>query len=660
MVASAENKLKNLSIDPNEKHPAFELDSGSLARELDFFLELYHYSYQQILGFAEIFPPLESISSFEAFKDALSELFSLSGIGISINQEIFDQQEFRLKTKHCLGKTGSYSLEDLCLFYETSIQPQSAKKEGIFYTPQKVVDQMTADALSYLGKNDKREPLMILDPCCGSGIFLLSAFRYLTSLPSSNPQKVLAENLYAFDKNQRVIEIAKLILRLACFEASSFNLKKINPKDLKTNFQAKDSLLESLPLAWQKKYDCIIGNPPYGLKRGEQLSKEDNQVIKKHYEDFIKGKVNKYVAFIGLGYSLLKEGGVLSFIVPNAWLGISAGVKLRKLLVREQALKKICRYNLNVFQIPSVEVVSFIAQKGVKDSSIAIIELAETKNKALFCETKAEISIDAILKNPDLIIPLYWSNEIENLLKKIDLVSEPLKDGRFELTPKIAIQAYALGKGMPPQTQADVKNHSFHSKTKLDENYYPYLEGADLSSFRVQWSGRYLNYGPWLAEPQKLERFSGARIAIREIIAKSPYLLQATFLDEISFYNKSVLHILPTRAPSEEKLMALLAILNSKLASFVILFRGRKAQRKLFKKIVNADLKDFPLPVKFDNYQEKLASLASQAIRELSNSSKENIKLIRDQIDHEVCRAYELKDRDLEAINSALKNSPFL
>ena len=62
-----------------------------------------------------------------------------------------------------------------------------------------------------------------------------------------------------------------------------------------------------------------------------------------------------------------------------------------------------------------------------------------------------------------------------------------------------------------------------------------------------------------------------------------------------------MLHILPRNQDdeTENQLLALLGILNSNLASFVIMQRGRKSQRRIFPKIVNDDLKDFPLPFVF-------------------------------------------------------------
>ena len=66
----------------------------------------------------------------------------------------------------------------------------------------------------------------------------------------------------------------------------------------------------------------------------------------------------------------------------------------------------------------------------------------------------------------------------------------------------------------------------------------------DVMRYQYRHSGSYLKYGPWLAEPQKIERFSGTRILIREIINSAPYILNSCAIEERALYNKSIIHIL--------------------------------------------------------------------------------------------------------------------
>src|SRR5690606_39122670 len=69
-------------------------------------------------------------------------------------------------------------------------------------------------------------------------------------------------------------------------------------------------------------FDCILANPPYGLSRDDQISPEELALLRSRYAPYISGKVNKYLLFMTRAYELLNDTGRMSFLVPNAWLGI--------------------------------------------------------------------------------------------------------------------------------------------------------------------------------------------------------------------------------------------------------------------------------------------------------------------------------------------------
>jgi hypothetical protein len=214
--------------------------------------------------------------------------------------------------------------------------------------------------------------------------------------------------------------------------------------------------------------------------------------------------------------------------------------------------------------------------------------------------------------------------------------STPLAAAETPFLPLIALQAYATGKGTPPQTIEQVKGQVFHCATGDDENCYPYLEGADIGRFSVAWSGRFLRYGEWLAEPQTVGRFSGPRVVLREILNPLPHILSAAYLDSTYLYNKSVLHIIAKNSAPPELMQALCALLNSKLVSYYLKLCGCKSQRKLFPKIVNDDLRDLPLPREFEAGARELAPFCSRI------TQSEFAPEIEEELDSLVARLYGL------------------
>lgn len=61
-------------------------------------------------------------------------------------------------------------------------------------------------------------------------------------------------------------------------------------------------------------------------------------------------------------------------------------------------------------------------------------------------------------------------------------------------------------------------------------------------------------------------------------------------------------------------MLALLGILNSKLASRIIMLLGQKSQRKLFPKIVKDDLQNFLLPATWIEASKALAVLVERRL----------------------------------------------
>jgi hypothetical protein len=60
------------------------------------------------------------------------------------------------------------------------------------------------------------------------------------------------------------------------------------------------------------KFDCIIGNPPYGATINDKIEKYLIEKFSKTYEY----QVNSFVLFIEQGYNILKDNGKLGLIIP--------------------------------------------------------------------------------------------------------------------------------------------------------------------------------------------------------------------------------------------------------------------------------------------------------------------------------------------------------
>ena len=183
-----------------------------------------------------------------------------------------------------------YTKESINYLKNTDIKER--KKLGQYFTPKSIRELL----LSKLPKKDNAD---ILDPACGSGEFLLSCKKYF-----KNPI------LYGFDIDKKLINIASKLVKNASIKNFDFLNIDIN----------------------KKKYDYIIGNPPY-------FELKLNEEIKKKYFDIIKGRVNIFSLFIKTGLDLLKDGGYLAYVVPPSMNNGAYFSKLREYIIKNSSLE---------------------------------------------------------------------------------------------------------------------------------------------------------------------------------------------------------------------------------------------------------------------------------------------------------------------------------
>lgn len=310
-------------------------------------------------------------------------------------------------------------------------KPEVRKAGGIYYTPEYIVDYIVENTVGEMVKNKtpkEIEKIKIVDPACGSGSFLLGAYKYLLSyhkkyynekklkgrgtkedvltptgeLATRVKKQILINNIYGVDIDVNAVEVTKLSLLLKCLEGetpeslqnekSLFNERAL--PSLEDNIKCGNSLIGSdfysqgnLELDeetiykincfdWEKAFpsvfrnggfDCVIGNPPY-VK--EYTDRETFENIKKSYlAKYYQGKMDLWYFFVCYGLDILKDNGLLGFIAPNNWI-TNAGASILRNKVLSDA--KIIRYidfgDYRVFADAGIQTMVFVLSKEKKES----------------------------------------------------------------------------------------------------------------------------------------------------------------------------------------------------------------------------------------------------------------------------------------------------
>lgn len=237
------------------------------------------------------------------------------------------------------------SEEDILGFvYQSLITEGERNITGQYYTSKYVVEYM-------LGNKTFTDDETFLDPCCGSGAFLLN-------IPTNNPA-----NLYGFDINPVAVMLASANL-LAKYSHVVFT-----PQIYCQDFLKKDIFVnatQNIPF----KFDNIYTNPPWGADKAGEYAQS---------YPLIKSK-EKASMFLMEALNHLNKSGTLCFLLPTSLLKIKTHGDIRKFLLTSTAIRQIDLYR-NRFDGVYTDFFSIKLCVGGVDEQIYCVNNGETQTE---------------------------------------------------------------------------------------------------------------------------------------------------------------------------------------------------------------------------------------------------------------------------------------
>ena len=240
------------------------------------------------------------------------------------------------------------------------------KDKGVFYTPPEVVERMTEKVLAEIDLT-VNPYIRILDPACGTGLFLIKAFQVLKDKFEKKYDIILAGNKEleeGLQKDDIGCFIAENNLWGADIDKEALDtageiLMKLAGKECRANLSLCDSLLGGV----EGEYDYILGNPPYiGHK---QVSNEYKKVLQQLYKGIYRDKSDISYCFLKKGIDLLKEGGSLSFITSRYFMEGPSALGLRSYIIERCTITEVVDfYGQSVFQDAGVAACIITLRKG--------------------------------------------------------------------------------------------------------------------------------------------------------------------------------------------------------------------------------------------------------------------------------------------------------
>ncbi len=246
----------------------------------------------------------------------------------------------------------------LGLLYISCLSARSRKAAGAYYTPAGLVDDMVSRL-----QEDGLEGKRVLDPCCGTGNFLLR-------LPAGVPP----ENIYGNDIDAVAVMAARINLALKHrLQDPGVLYRNITVSDYLTEWRTeRETGREAACSDGDRHMDCIIGNPPWGYG----YSPEETAALGGLYRTARGSRPESYDLFIEKSLASLRPGGVMSFVLPEAVLGVQSHLAVRQVILERAEMKRI-EYRGNAFsgvQCPCV----VMTLKRTEHGTPAAPEAAET------------------------------------------------------------------------------------------------------------------------------------------------------------------------------------------------------------------------------------------------------------------------------------------
>jgi type I restriction-modification system DNA methylase subunit len=520
--------------------------------------------------------------------------------------------------------------------YQVFLEEKQAK-EGIFYTPEGLVKFIVDLVID-------KEIGKIIDPSCGSGVFLVMAFRQLlknANIKASSTRELIAKRCRLMEDNIFGIEKADIARRLTVFSLYLELLSGIEPAAIKRaikgqietsgncklfdisfheNIVTANSLevQDSKQAFTQMKFDFIIGNPPWK----EIKDTDDEHKFWLQNKHLVAGKQMAQCFVIKIK-DWMKQDTRCGLLLNSSNFYNETANKFQNYFFSTVTIESI--YDLSGLKnilFSSTNESSFIIifnNQGISGNRIAYYPIDKNDFTEIFNRVFIKTGDIVLLPQRELADGeiklrdyLLGNQEDVRLLDKFntpnwqkleDILIRDKKGKPFARQGIIFVGAEAvckafnidekeygkLTKEKQKQYKEQVKNR--FSRPKPSEGFdIPYLVPGNISRYKI------LPTDCYMAEDRSHfdrgrddELFSGERI----LCFRVGKYLKAVYTKETYYCSSDILVIKLV----ENKLYYFVqALLNSKLADYYLFIRKRKRLGNSFIKINKNDLASIPIP----------------------------------------------------------------
>ncbi len=388
-------------------------------------------------------------------------------------------------------------------------------------------------------------------------------------------------------------------------------------------------------------FDILIGNPPY--IDSEEMTKhmfEEREIYKKIFS-CAKGNWDIFIIFIELGYNILKENGIISYIVPNKLIGAKYSQTIKEYMMKYKVLTLRDYSEVEVFETAAVYPIVFISQKYELKKQNVITEIMKD-----IIKIKSHFEI----KKEDFYKDIFWDKFFSKDSKEISLILKLLNNKK--LIEYVSIkgaatvgEAYKVKEVLIDNTDLNIKKEEIK-----------FINTGTIDKYKILWGNYDTQYikskykYPIIFEEElkniSNERFKETR-SEKLIVAGMSKEIEAVYDKGEYLAGKSTQLIL--EKDKNISLKYILALINSKLLVFFFrkMFNSLSMSGGFFT-IGKEQLSN--LPIIIDKNQKKYIDLVDEII-ELKKLNKDTQDL-EEKIDEMVYDLYGLTEDEKELIRN--------
>ncbi len=433
------------------------------------------------------------------------------------------------------------------VIYQSLRKINNKSGNGAYYTPETVINEIVSK-FNHIGNCSS-----FLDPCCGTGLFLISFSSILT-----DPSKISGRDI-----DPIAVKIARVNL-IVCYPHIIFE------PDIKVT----DMLLTSNIALHVNKYDIIATNPPWGA----DITSVNRDYLKKNYPHITSFESFSYFLYISI--QLLKDGGYGSFILPESLLSVKTHSDIRAILSNTVKIDRIICYD-KMFSSVFSPVIRLDMQK-----------LSNQKSNEL---SKGPVEVYRKNKHYTINQERFIGNHNNEFDINIDDFGLSLIN-KFYSVPHYKLRGtWALG--------IVTGNNSKFISDKLMDNYEPIYSGADICPYHLRTPTKFISF-----EPEKMQQVADPALyradekLIYRFIFNRPVF---AYDNKQSLTLNSANIFIPDRSTN---IKFILGLLNSSIYRYIYQLKFPVI------KVLRGNLENLPVPIVDNETQAKIISIVDEIL----------------------------------------------